>query len=90
MPQKITTLRNIGPKIGDKLIKIGIKDAENFKKQDPYEVFDRMLIKEPDLCRCALASIVGASVDVPWMKVHKKAAKEFGKKYPQHEWKTKC
>lgn len=88
---KLTTLPNIGKVIAAKLEKIDIKTADDFLASDPFVIFDKMLKKvDPTLCRCALASIVGAKTGVPWHKIHKEAAKEFKKRYPEHLWKDKC
>ncbi len=83
-------LPNIGKIIAGKLQKIGVKNAEDFLARDPYEVFAELLKKvDPTLCRCALASIVGAKKGVKWHKVTRVAAAEFLKRNPKHKW-GKC
>lgn len=88
---RLTSLPNVGKIIAGKIEKTGIKTADDFLKSDPFEVFNNMLKKvDSTLCRCALASIVGAKTGVPWHKIHKEASIEFNKRYPNHEWKDKC
>mgnify|MGYP001014097959 FL=1 len=88
-----TSLRelvNIGSVIEQKLIRIGIRTKEEFLKKDPFEVFDELLEKvDPTLCRCALASIVGAKAGLPWHKITKHAASDYQKLHPEHKW-GKC
>ncbi len=86
----LESLPNIGKVIAGKLRKTGINTKEEFIEQDPYEVFDELLEKiDPTLCRCALASIVGAAEDIPWHKITKQTAKEYEKLHPEHKW-GKC
>lgn len=86
----LKSLPNIGPVIAEKLKRIGIKDKADFLKRDPFDVFDMLLKKcDPTLCRCALASIVGANLGVVWHEITKKTAKEYSKRHPEHEW-GKC
>jgi hypothetical protein len=95
MPKKtsddsLESLPNIGPVIAGKLKKIGIKSKSDFLKRDPFQVFDALLKKcDPTLCRCALASIVGASVGAPWHEITKESAREYAKRHPKHQW-GKC
>lgn len=71
----LETLQNIGKVSVEKLIKIGILTAEDFLARDPYQVFDELLEKvDHSLCRCALASIVGAKLGKPWHKITKETA----------------
>jgi len=84
---KVSTLPNIGKVIEGKLHKIGIDSAEEFLSRDPYIVFEELLRKvDPSLCRCALASIVGASKKEKWHIVMKEAVKTFEKKHPKYLW----
>lgn len=83
---ELESLPNIGKKMASRLSKIGIKNSEEFLKRDPYEVFHELRQTEPDLCRCALASIVGASKGVRWHLITKKSAKEYERRHPGHEW----
>jgi len=86
----LQSLINIGPKITERLINIGINTKEDFLAKDPYEVFEQLLKVEPDLCRCALASIIGASQSIPWHVITKDTAKEFEKRNPNHKWINHC
>ncbi len=87
---ELTDLPNIGKVLADKLKQIGIKDKKDFLARDPYEVFTQLLVKvDSTLCRCALASIVGAKENVPWNIITKISAKEFEKRNPKHCW-GKC
>ncbi len=84
-------LVNIGPVIEKKLSKIGIFTKEQFLKKDPFEVFDELLKKvDPTLCRCALASIVGAKAGLPWHKITRQTASDYDKLHPDHKWRSKC
>jgi hypothetical protein len=77
-------LTNIGKITAAKLQKIGITTAEDFCSRNPYEVFNELLHKvDPTLCRCALACIVGARMNVRWNEIRTVAAKEFEKQYPK-------
>jgi DNA transformation protein and related proteins len=86
----LQSLPNIGKMTEEKLKKIGIKTAKDFLKRDPYKVFTELLYKvDHTLCRCALASIVGAHKGVPWHKITKETAKIYSKRNPSHKW-GKC
>jgi len=86
---KVSTLPNIGKVIEGKLNRIGINSAEEFLTRDPYEVFEELLRKiDPTLCRCALASIVGASKKEKWHLVMKEAVEKFEKKHPKYQWEN--
>jgi len=41
---------------------------------------------DPTLCRCALASIVGAKLGLPWHQITKASAREYEKRHPGHKW----
>jgi hypothetical protein len=88
--KSLRELPNIGQKMAEKVVLVGITSKEEFLRRDPYEVFDELLNKvDPTLCRCALASIVGAHDGFPWHKITKETAIEFQKRYPEHSW-GKC
>jgi hypothetical protein len=83
-------LANIGPVFEKKLEQIGILSKEDFLGRDPYEVFDALRRKvDPTLCRCALASVVGAKLGQPWYRITKATAREYEKRHPEHVW-GKC
>lgn len=87
----LTSLTNIGKVTASNLNKIGIQTKKEFLAADPYILFDQMIQKiDPAMCRCALASLVGAKDGIPWAAVHKKAGEEFVKRYPNHKWKNGC
>ncbi|MDD2537293.1 MAG: helix-hairpin-helix domain-containing protein [Candidatus Absconditabacteria bacterium] len=90
MPKSpLTKLVNIGPKIADHLIKIGITTPEEFLQRDPYEVFYLLKTRvDPSFCRCMLAAIVAAKEGGKWNTYHISAAVEFQKRYPDIQWKT--
>jgi DNA transformation protein and related proteins len=83
----LRSLPNVGKVFEENLRKIGITSRKEFLKHDPYEVFDELRKKvDPTLCRCALASVVGAKKGIPWHKITKAAAKEYDKRHPLHKW----
>lgn len=90
MIKKITDLPNIGKKTAEKLKQIDIITADDFLKRDPYQVFHELLCRvDSTLCRCALASIVGAKLGVPWHQITKETAKKYEVLHPEHKW-DKC
>jgi len=88
--KSLQSLPNIGKVTAEKLQRIGIKSKEEFLARDPYQVFEELVAKvDPTLCRCALASIVGANMNVPWHVITKQAAKKYEHKHPDYKW-GKC
>jgi hypothetical protein len=86
----LTSLPNIGGITAAQLRKIGITTRQQFLRRDPYQVFAELRRKvDPTLCRCALASIVGAKKGVRWHLITKESAKEYEKRHPRHVW-GKC
>jgi uroporphyrinogen-III synthase len=87
----LTCLVNIGNVTAKKLERIGIYTKEDFLSRDPYEVYTLLLENvDPSLCRCMLASLVGAKKGVPWHTITKKTAEEYQKRNPDHHWKNNC
>ena len=87
----LTDLPNIGPKIAIKLNRIGIENKDAFLARDPYDVYTELLEHvDPTLCRCLLASLVGAARGKKWHMITKQAAAEYQKRRPEHTWKDKC
>jgi hypothetical protein len=85
--KRLRSLPNIGAVTEKKLQQIGIRSAADFLRRDPYDVFAELRQKvDPTLCRCALASIVGAKLGLPWHQVTKASAREYEKRHPEHEW----
>jgi len=86
----LTSLPNIGGVTAAQLSKIGITTRQQFLRRDPYKVFDELRRKvDPTLCRCALASIVGAKEGIRWHLITKNSAKEYERRHPRHVW-GKC
>ena len=83
-------LANIGPVFEKKLNQIGIFSKEDFLCRDPYEIFEDLRQNvDPTLCRCALASIVGAKLGQPWHRITKVSAGEYEQRHPNNVW-GKC
>ena len=83
-------LTNIGPVTVKKLNRIGIFSRDEFLARDPYDVFATLRSQvDSTLCRCALASIVGAKLGLPWHQITRATAKEYEKRHPGHVW-GKC
>ena len=88
--QRLEDLVNIGPKIAQTLGMVGITTPAEFFARDPYDVFEQLLTRvDPTLCRCALASIVGAHQGIVWHKIHKQAAQEFIAR-TGYKWPNRC
>jgi hypothetical protein len=86
----LRSLANIGPVTVKKLNQIGIFSREEFLARDPYDIFAALREKvDPTLCRCALASIVGAKLGQPWHRITQATAKEYERRHPGHLW-GKC
>ena len=87
----LLSLPNIGDAFAAKLGRVGITTKEEFLARDPYELYEEMLERiDPLLCRCALATLVGAKKGVRWHTITKQAAKEYQKRHPEHQWKDNC
>lgn len=83
----LRSLPNIGRVSEAKLKRIGIASREDFLCRDPYEVFEELRRRvDPTLCRCALASIVGARLGQPWHRITKASAREYERRHPGHVW----
>jgi nucleotidyltransferase/DNA polymerase involved in DNA repair len=86
-PAKLTDLPNIGKVTAEKLARIGIKNQRDFLRRDPYRVFERLLKEvDPTLCRCVLASLVGAKTGKRWHRITKQTAEEYANRHPRHRW----
>jgi hypothetical protein len=87
----LRSLVNIGPATEKNLQSIGINTADEFMSRDPYEIFSQLRRQvDPSLCRCALASLVGARLGIRWHKITKDAAREYQKRYPNERWANRC
>ncbi|RPJ55222.1 MAG: competence protein TfoX [Acidobacteria bacterium] len=88
--EKLESLPNVGRVIAGKLRKIGIRTVSEFLERDPYDVFDELRTEaDPELCRCALASIVGARYGVKWHQITAESAREYERRHPGYQW-GKC
>lgn len=88
--EKLESLPNVGRVIAGKLRKIGIRTTSEFLERDPYDVFEELRTEvDPQLCRCALASIVGARYGVKWHEITAESAREYSRRHPSHQW-GKC
>ena len=57
--------------------------------QDPYEVFHQLKMKvDPSLCRCALASIIGAHEGIKRNLIREESVRTYEQRYPDDERKT--
>lgn len=57
--------------------------------QDPYEVFHQLKTKvDSHLCRCALASIVGAHKGKKRNLIREEAVKTYEQRYPDDQRKS--
>ncbi len=84
---RLTDLPNIGKVTAEKLEKIGIRGKGDFLKRDPYRVYERLLKEvDPTLCRCVLASLVGAKTGQRWHRITKKTAVEYERRHQGHRW----
>lgn len=62
----LQTLRNIGPKMAEKLYALGIKTPEQMMKADPEKLFERLQIIDNNVDPCELYVFRGAILDIPW------------------------
>ncbi|MEW6103796.1 MAG: helix-hairpin-helix domain-containing protein [bacterium] len=64
--KRLQTLRNIGPKMAEKLYALGVKTPEQMMKEDPEELFERLKIIDNNVDPCELYVFRGAILDLPW------------------------
>lgn len=90
MPRSpLCQLLNIGPVSAEALMKLWITTPEEFLAQDPYEVFYQLKTKiDPTLCRCALASIVGAHKGIKRNLILPEAVKTYQSRHPEIKWEN--
>lgn len=67
----LQTLRNIGPKMAERLYALGIKTSEQMRKSDPEELFKRLKTIENKVDPCELYAFRGAILDIPWWECKK-------------------
>jgi len=66
--KSLQTLRNIGPKMAEKLYALGIRTPEQMMKSDPEELFRRLQTIDAKVDPCELYVFRGAILDIPWWK----------------------
>lgn len=66
--KNLQRLRNIGPKMAEKLYSLGIKTPEQMIKSDPEELFKRLQKIDDNVDPCELYVFRGAILDIPWWK----------------------
>lgn len=64
--KRLQSLRNIGPKMAEKLYALGIKTPEQMRKSDPEELFKRLQAIDTKVDPCELYAFRGAILDIPW------------------------
>jgi len=64
----LQALRNIGPKMAEKLYSLGIRTPEQMRESDPEQLFRRLQLIEDNVDPCELYVFKGAILDVPWWK----------------------
>ena len=61
MPDALTTIPNVGPKIAARLRQVGIEEPSDLRGRDPEELFERMCLREGRrLDPCLLDTVVAA------------------------------
>lgn len=66
--KRLQILRNIGPKMAEKLYALGIKTPEQMKKSDPEELFKQLQTIDDKVDPCELYAFRGAISNIPWWK----------------------
>lgn len=74
--KRLQTLRNIGPKMAEKLYSLGIKTPEQMKKANPEKLFKRLHVLYPKVDLCELYVFRGAVLGIPWWE-----CKNLGRRY---------
>lgn len=64
--KNLQTLRNIGPKMAEKLFALGIKTPEQMMKSDPEKLFEQLQTIDAKVDPCELYVFRGAILDIPW------------------------
>ncbi len=75
--RRLQILRNIGPKMAEKLYTLGIKTPEQMRRSDPEKLFGQLQIIDDNVDPCELYVFRGAILDVPWWEC-KNLTKEKG------------
>ncbi len=62
----LQALRNIGPKMSEKLYALGIKTPGQMKKLNPDQLYKQLQTIDPKADPCELYVFRGAILDIPW------------------------
>jgi nucleotidyltransferase/DNA polymerase involved in DNA repair len=73
---RVTSLLNIGASTEKKLAEVGIYTAEEFLKEDPEDLYNKLEKKHPNLHLTVLASFIGAHSDIPWYFIYHEVKKK--------------
>ena len=68
---EISELSNLGPKMQEWLLDIGIKDASQLLSRDPFDVYADLKSKYPQVSLNALYALIGAKEGRTWQDVKK-------------------
>lgn len=74
--KRLQILRNIGPKMAEKLYALGIKTPEQMKKANPEKLFKRLHTIYHKVDPCELYVFRGAILGIPWWE-----CKNLGRKH---------
>lgn len=66
--KRLQTLRNIGPKMAEKLYILGIRTPEQMRKSNPDKLFERLKAIDAKVDPCELYAFRGAIFDISWWK----------------------
>lgn len=78
--QELMNIINIGEKIADKLINIGVQTPKDLEKIGPEEIFLRHFEKygwQKGMCSCYLYALEGAITQKKWNEIPRKRKKEL-------------
>ena len=64
--KRLQSLRNIGPKMAEKLYLLGIKTPEQMMRSDPERLFEQLQVIDDNVDPCELYVFRGAILDIPW------------------------
>jgi hypothetical protein len=89
--KRLQTLKNIGPKMAEKLYALGIKTPAEMRRSDPEKLFRRLLTIDHKADLCDLYAFRGAVLGIPWWRCKNvyvlprvdriKAKRKKGKRY---------
>jgi hypothetical protein len=67
---RVTSLVNIGKGLEKLLAEVDVVTAEEFLKEDPEQLYDKLEKKHPNLHLAVLASFIGAHSGTPWYFIY--------------------